>query len=178
MPALSSRSQFSPDDKSAASAVQFAVQNLHVSYIFVVGHTKCGGVAAALRATVSNKPKNAVLGDWLANLTALAIKNGLDYPEDKVKLAENIAKLTQKNVENAMDQVGEFIKELRIGTDENETTAYGPTRLVTIVGLVYNLHTGRLEEVGRRIKVNVAQRDVTRGWEECSEVANDLEGVY
>ena len=50
--------------------MQFAVENLHVSYVFVVGHTQCGGVAAALRDAhppEAEKPKharNAALGDW------------------------------------------------------------------------------------------------------------------
>ncbi|KZT69837.1 carbonate dehydratase, partial [Daedalea quercina L-15889] len=42
--------QFSPDDVSAASAVQFAVQILRVSHVVIVGHTNCGGVQAALEA--------------------------------------------------------------------------------------------------------------------------------
>lgn len=160
------------DDKSATSAVQFAVENLHVSYVFVVGHTRCGGVAAALRAVSGNRP-NTVLGDWLANLTQLARDHGLVYPEpaDETKLAENIDKLTEINILDAMERVKSFIEGWRIGSDESRATALESkaSKSVTIVGLVYNLETGRMGEVGQRIQVQAFQRKVTRGFEECSE---------
>lgn len=167
VPVLSDRSQFSEDDKSAASAVQFAVQNLHVSYVFVVGHTQCGGVAAALRAASSDQPRNAVLGDWLGNLTALAKDQKLKYPDD-------LAELIEMNITDAMNRVGHFVD-----PDEDEATVYkaGESKSITIVGLEYNLETGRLREVGQRILVQALQRKVTPGFEECSEVIDDSEGT-
>lgn len=41
--------QFHTHDDSAVSALTFAVQALGVEHVIVVGHTSCGGVAAAVR---------------------------------------------------------------------------------------------------------------------------------
>lgn len=150
--------------------MQFAVENLHVSYIFVVGHTRCGGVAAALRAASPGNHPNAVLGGWLTNLAKLAQEHDLVYPEpaDEQKLADNMAKLTKLNITDAMERVRSFVEGWRVGSDENRAAA-PETKALAIVGLVYNLDTGMLEEVGQRLQVRALQRKVTRGFEECSE---------
>lgn len=162
------RSQFSEGDPNAASAVQFAVQNIHVSHVFVVGHTRCGGVDAALRAAGTRTRRNAVLGEWLANLTQLARDLGLEYPQGR-------AELTVANVKSAMSQVKEFIVGLRVGPDEDLARYLPVPKSVTIVGMVYDLETGILGEVGQRIEVGALRRKVTAGMEECSEEISDTE---
>ena len=41
-------SQFHPDDDNALSVLTYAVEDVNVHHIVLVGHTKCGGVAAAV----------------------------------------------------------------------------------------------------------------------------------
>ena len=158
------------------------MENLHVSYVFVVGHTQCGGVAAALRDAHppdSVKPKharNAALGDWLADLTSLAVRHGIYYPgpDDKAKLAERLAALTQRNVTNAMEQVKGFIERWKDAADERQAST-SDSKWVTIVGLVYDLETGVLGEVDQRIQAQAFQRKVTARYEECSEELSEAE---
>ena len=139
------------------------MENLHVPYVAVVGHTKCGGVTAALKdATPPCLRQNPVLGGWLANLTQLAKDLGLTYPD-------GLAELTEENVKNAMRQVKDYIEGLRVSPSEDLSGRMEPLAMVTIVGMVYNLETGDLGEVGDRLVVGVCRRKVTPGVEEYSE---------
>lgn len=55
----------------------YAVNNLGVEHVAVVGHTFCGGAAACHRAAVSPEPSSGTststaLGRWLEPMTTLA----------------------------------------------------------------------------------------------------------
>jgi carbonic anhydrase len=82
---LNKYSQFRLNDPSLAAIVQFAVRNLGVQHIVIVGHTNCGGVRGALEAVFppqapkveDGDPESAptpslnippALGDWLQPL--------------------------------------------------------------------------------------------------------------
>jgi carbonic anhydrase len=52
------------DTNSTAAAIEFAVENLHVSDIVICGHSQCGAMAALLAEQPAN-PATPHLHDWL-----------------------------------------------------------------------------------------------------------------
>lgn len=89
-----------PTDLSSLSVIQYAVEYLRVKHIVVSGHTKCGGVAAAM----GNK-KLGLIDTWLLPLRALRREN--------LKLLESLEpdeaalKLVELNVRAGVKVVGE-----------------------------------------------------------------------
>ncbi|KAH9832890.1 carbonic anhydrase [Rhodofomes roseus] len=146
--------QFSADDPSAASVVQFAVQRLRVSHVVVVGHTHCGGVAAAFEAVKDGLPPSGPLGGWLHHLIHLA----RHHPD--------ATDLTEANVVSAIDRVRDFIEKMEYLDPRGEQEF----QQVTVVGMVYELETGRLRELGRR--------EVWPPQEEADEDESDTATVY
>ena len=63
---------YAPDSKShgASAALEFAVLGLQVTAIVVMGHGRCGGVAAALDPA-SRLTDSDFIGAWVADLKAL-----------------------------------------------------------------------------------------------------------
>ena len=64
--------RYAPDAKShgASAALEFGVLGLEVEEIVVMGHGRCGGVAAAL-SSASQLAASDFIGAWVADLTAL-----------------------------------------------------------------------------------------------------------
>ena len=61
--------------QGTSTAIEFAVRNLKVGHIMVLGHAKCGGVAAALAPQQSDDA--VFLGNWISLLnTATARAEG------------------------------------------------------------------------------------------------------
>ncbi|KZT69842.1 carbonic anhydrase [Daedalea quercina L-15889] len=127
--------QFSPDDPNGASVVQFAVQSTRVTDVVVVGHTRCGGVQAALGVANGDAPPDGPLGQWLRDLVDLAN----ELPPAPPPAAETI--LMDANVARAVSRVRDFISNLKPIQD-------GSPHRVKIVGMVYELETGRLRRIG------------------------------
>lgn len=110
-----------------------------MTHVFVVGHTHCGGVAAALEAASGEKPLHGALGAWLAHLTHLARKH-----RDSTEIAE-------VNVVSMMDRLRQYINALGAGSGAGAAgDPNPPSHLVTVVGLIFELETGKLRRVGHR----------------------------
>ncbi|KAK0238046.1 carbonic anhydrase [Armillaria nabsnona] len=65
--------QFVAEDANAQSVVAYAVSELHVQHIIVMGHYGCGGIAAAI-ATPPEEPldaANTAVQNWIAPIRAL-----------------------------------------------------------------------------------------------------------
>lgn len=114
------------------------MQVLQVTHVFVVGHTHCGGIAAALEAASGEKPLHGPLGAWLGHLTHLARKH-----RDQKELAEI-------NVVSTMDRVRQYIDSLGGGPGGAPTPPSEETHLVSVIGMVFDLETGKLRRVGHR----------------------------
>jgi carbonic anhydrase len=54
--------------QSTSAAIEFAVTELHVSHIVVMGHEDCGGIAASL-AAADNRPVGQFIGPWVELLS-------------------------------------------------------------------------------------------------------------
>ena len=58
----------SPHQHSTSSALEFAVQNLEVEHIIILGHSQCGGIRALLAMpdhTLANPADNSFIYNWM-----------------------------------------------------------------------------------------------------------------
>lgn len=130
---LTLHSQFHLDDDNAMSVLTYAVEDLKVRRIFLVGHTHCGGVRAchqpedkAPLATSDDAPSTP-LHRWLAPLMEL----GRNTKGDLTALVEANVRMQVENI-----RVSEVIQRK------------WETEDISIHGLVYELETGRLRDLG------------------------------
>ena len=77
---------YEPDGKhhGTSAAIEFAVQELKVPHLIVLGHSHCGGIEA-YRQKVRNKvPERGFLGSWLTLLDGLKIveSDGFAYGDE------------------------------------------------------------------------------------------------
>lgn len=70
-----------PTDINSQAVIQYAVENLKVKKIIVVGHTGCGGVNAAMEST----PVGGVLDLWLNPVRSLRVSHFDDFKKIKSK---------------------------------------------------------------------------------------------
>lgn len=50
----------------ARAAIEYAVRDLGVKHIVVLGHAQCGGIRALLSTVVGQKPPRDFIGDWVS----------------------------------------------------------------------------------------------------------------
>ncbi|KAH8987983.1 carbonic anhydrase [Lactarius hatsudake] len=97
--------QIHPDDASALAAITYAVAHVHVEHtcvshkVLVVGHTRCGGADAALKAVAGTLGTvEPVLERWLTPLIELASK--LDSEASSDPLTRLVEESVRVQVEN------------------------------------------------------------------------------
>jgi carbonic anhydrase len=86
---------YAPDAKShgASAALEFAVLGLQVNSIVVMGHGRCGGVAAALEPSTQLSDTDFI-GAWVADLRELAagVPNASpSAPDERQRLIEHLS---------------------------------------------------------------------------------------
>ncbi|KAH9054937.1 carbonic anhydrase [Lactarius vividus] len=127
--------QIHPDDASSLAAITYAVAHVHVEHILVVGHTRCGGADAALKAIAGALPPGAVepvLGKWLTPLIELAGKLNSEASSDPLtRLVEESVRVQVENVVNS----------------EPVRKAWDGQKNLWVHGLVYELETGTLRDL-------------------------------
>jgi carbonic anhydrase len=92
--------QLPAGDAATDAALEFALLKLHVRHIIVSGHTRCGGVDAALRGV-----DQGAVGRWIAPLRELARvhRDELDAIEDPDARVDRLAEINViVQVENAL----------------------------------------------------------------------------
>ncbi|KAM5543078.1 hypothetical protein V8D89_003462 [Ganoderma adspersum] len=130
--------QFHLDDDNAMSVLSYGVETLKVHHIFMVGHTHCGGVAHAHQKAAETPVEPGTAPDdrlahltplerWLAPLTELA----RNTEGDPTALSEANVRMQVEN-----------LRKCEVIQREWET------RDVPIHGLVYELETGNLRDLG------------------------------
>ena len=83
---------YEPDGEyhGTSAALEFAVQNLRVKHIVVLGHGRCGGIMAALDPAAEPLSPGDFIGKWLGLLTpaaeSIAARQGLTPAERQTAL--------------------------------------------------------------------------------------------
>ncbi|KAH9972317.1 carbonic anhydrase [Lactifluus volemus] len=131
--------QVHPDDDSVLSVIAYATEVVGVEHILVIGHTNCGGATACLDASTENTSPSeptTPLARWLAPLTkhVRTLKlEGLSKSEALMKVVEESVRVQVANV---------------INTVPVKATWSAGKKNLWVHGLVYELETGRLRDLG------------------------------
>jgi carbonic anhydrase len=118
-------------DLNCLSTIQFATDVLKVKHIIVVGHSNCGGVAAAL-----NDRRVGIVDNWIRHVQD--VRNRHQAWLETVETSQRVNALCELNVvEQALN-----VCQTTIVQD-----AWHRGQEVVIHGWVYGLHNGQLEDL-------------------------------
>jgi carbonic anhydrase len=118
-------------DLNALSVIQYAVDALKVRHVMVVGHSRCGGVTAAL-----NNTRVGVVDNWLRHVQD--VRNAhLEFLQ-AVPEAQRVDALVELNV---LEQA----RNVCLSTVVEDAWAKG--QAVVVHGWVYGLHNGLLQDL-------------------------------
>ena len=117
--------QVNPNDLAMMSALEYALETLHISNIIVCGHTHCAGIKAA----TNENPTPNLVEDWIRQLREL-------YQDKKNKLPKGEQKLTALSRLNIRRQIS-TLKSLPLVQ----------THRPKLHGLLFDIETGLIETV-------------------------------
>jgi carbonic anhydrase len=118
-------------DLNCLSVIQFATDVLKVRHIIVVGHSRCGGVAAAL-----NDSRVGLADNWIRHVKD--VRNRHQAWIDSVAPARRVDALCELNVvEQALNVCQTTVVE----------EAWQRGQDVVVHGWVYGLHNGLIEDL-------------------------------
>jgi carbonic anhydrase len=121
-------------DLNLLSVLQYAVQVLKVKTVIVCGHSGCGGVKAAM-----TNQSYGLLNKWLRN-----IKDNYRFHRDEIEAINDEEKKLSRLIElNVCEQVNNLAKTSIV------QQAWQNSQLPVLLGWVYNIETGLLDEVCR-----------------------------
>ncbi|BCJ78038.1 carbonic anhydrase 2 [Catellatospora sp. IY07-71] len=112
-------------DRSVVGSVEFAVSELHASLVMVLGHERCGAVAATVDALRTGSRPDGFMGYLVDQIAPAVTETGLN--DEQVQ-----AKALRRHVTRTAEQ-------LRLADRLAQAAAAGR---VQIVGAVYDLDTG------------------------------------
>jgi carbonic anhydrase len=69
----------------ARAAIEYAVRDLKVKHIVILGHAQCGGIKALLGAVAGQKPQRDFIGDWVS----IAMDACCHYVLDRMTSTDN-----------------------------------------------------------------------------------------
>ena len=106
--------QVSLSDGNVMSILEYAVLVLKVQHIIVCGHTRCGGVGAALSDNVTG-----AVGEWIKPIRETYLSNRSDIEEqssqdDRVKRLSELTVLEQVRTLSSMELVQSAVPSLQI----------------------------------------------------------------
>jgi carbonic anhydrase len=119
-------------DLNCLSVVQYATDVLAVRHVIVCGHYGCGGVAAALAGD-----RHGLIDNWLRHVADVGEKHELELAG--LPAHERLDRLCELNVAEQVVNVCQT-------TVVEDVWARGQE--LTVHGLVYGLHDGRLRDLG------------------------------
>jgi carbonic anhydrase len=120
-------------DLNALSVMQYAIDQLHVRHIMVVGHYGCGGVTAAL-----HNRRIGIADNWLRHVQDVRNKHRafLDARDNDETRLQALCEL------NVLEQA------LNVCETTVVQDAWAREQSVVVHGWVYGLHNGLLEDLG------------------------------
>jgi len=122
-------------DLNALSVIQFAVDALKVEHIIVVGHSRCGGVIAAL-----NNARAGLVDNWLRH-----VQDVRNLHTDFLQLLDADARIDALVELNVLEQA----RNVCLSTVVEDAWRRGQS--VVVHGWVYGLHNGLLEDLAMNV---------------------------
>ena len=119
-------------DLNCLSAIQFAVDVLHIEHIIVCGHYSCGGILAALQDN-----KLGLIENWLRHVQDVRAKHRaeLDALETEEKQHDRLCEL------NVIEQVSNLSRTTVV------RDAWSRGQAVSVHGWIYDLSDGLLRDL-------------------------------
>lgn len=127
-------------DLNALSVIQFAIDQIKVKHIIVVGHYGCAGVSAALENV-----RVGLADNWIRHIKDVHDKHGT-YMGKLVQRTERMDRLCELNV---IEQV------VNVCQTTSVQDAWARGQPVTIHGWVYGLNNGLVQDLG----ISIASAD-------------------
>jgi carbonic anhydrase len=124
-------------DLNALSVMQYAIDELHVRHIMVVGHYGCGGVTAALQ-----NRRVGLVDNWLRHVQDVRKKHRsfLDsLPDEETRL-------------QALCELNVLEQSLNVCEATVVQDAWAREQSVVVHGWVYGLHNGLLEDLQMTVR--------------------------
>jgi len=116
-------------DRAVLGSVEFAVSELAVPLVVVLGHERCGAIAATITALRTGRRPGGGLGYLVDSIAPAVLEIGLDQPDLATRALHRHVRRTVFKLRAAAGPVEE---------------GYGSGR-VAVVGAVYDLDTGRVD---------------------------------
>jgi carbonic anhydrase len=120
------------DDPNVQAVLEFAILNLKVRHVVVGGHTRCGGVGAALAGL-----EDGAVGRWIKNLRDLARL----HEEELAELPDPLARANRLAEINVVVQLRNVLLSAPYG--EAREGGFAPT----VHGWMFDLSTGLIREM-------------------------------
>ncbi len=73
----------------ARAAIEYAVRDLQVEHIIILGHAHCGGIKALLNSLAGHKPQRDFIGEWVSTATDACCRYVLDRAVSKEKASDS-----------------------------------------------------------------------------------------
>mgnify|MGYP006282318951 CR=1 FL=1 len=124
-------------DLNALSVIQFAVDQIKVKHIIVVGHYGCSGVRAAM-----TKARVGLADNWIRHIQDVQDKHGR-YLGTVLKEDAKLNHLCELNV---IEQV------LNVCNTTSIQDAWARNQEITVHGWIYDLKDGRIRDLGISVK--------------------------
>lgn len=119
-------------DLNCLSVIQFAVDVLKVEHIIVCGHSRCGGIQAAL-----GDQRHGLVDNWLRH-----IKDVYRLHEQKFERLTD-----QTDRENLLCELNVIEQVANLANNAIVQDAWAKNQEITIHGLVYGVHDGILKDL-------------------------------
>jgi carbonic anhydrase len=126
-------------DLNALSVIQFAIEQLKIKHIMVVGHYGCSGVRAALQNI-----RVGLADNWIRHIQDVSEKHGR-YLGDVIKSEDRLDKLCELNV---VEQV------VNVCQTTSVQDAWARNQSLVVHGWVYGLKDGMARDMGISVANN------------------------
>jgi carbonic anhydrase len=118
-------------DLNALSVIQYAVDNLKVEHIMVVGHYSCGGVLAATRGT-----RIGLADNWLRHVQDVRLRHH-----------QRLSHLSQAQAEDVMCEMNVIEQVGNVALSNVMQDAWGRGQKVAVHGWIYGISDGLVKNL-------------------------------
>jgi carbonic anhydrase len=120
-------------DQAVIGSVEFAVSQLSVPLVMVLGHERCGAVAATVEALRTGRYPSGSLGYLVEQIAPAVREAGIDHPNVH-------SRALRKHVERTVARLSGVQRLLEASREDTDAQ-----HRIKIVGAVYDLDTGVVE---------------------------------